>query len=396
MSDTSLQFSDVPGMPQEDVSGDATVGTTGSNPGATISSDDVYRFRRGNVGAYNKVVVRGGRQIQQTVNQFDEVLLETDIGPADSPDEVKPPSAEEIAAQAAQAAQQASLAQSRSDAFSRLRGLLSRFGLSDLEGAVKDIITSGAVDLQDANAIIFSIRGQPAYQRRFAANAARVKNGLPELDPATYIGLEESYRQLLQANGLPAGFYDQLTDFKGFIEGDVSPAELQERVEQGYRRVRDADPEVKRQMLELYNVDEQSLVAHFLDPERARPLLTASMLTRQAQAAQIAARGKEQANLQLSAASAEDLAARGITPEEAQQAFAQRGQLQGLYQSMAGEQTLTEEQALGATFGYNTEALSTLDRRRRQRLAEFQGGGGFARTTGATSGTVETGAGTAQ
>jgi hypothetical protein len=51
---------------------------------------------------------------------------------------------------------------------------------------------------------------------------------------------------------------------------------------------------------------------------------------------------------------------------------------------------------LGATFGYDVQAQQALERRRRQRLAEFEAGGGFARTTGATSGTVETGVGTAQ
>jgi hypothetical protein len=51
---------------------------------------------------------------------------------------------------------------------------------------------------------------------------------------------------------------------------------------------------------------------------------------------------------------------------------------------------------LGATFGYDVKAQQELLKRQRQRLAEFQGGGQFARTTGATSGTTETGVGMAQ
>lgn len=283
----------------------------------------------------------------------------------------------------------AARAQQRTDAFSRLRALLSRFGLSELERTVEGIITSGSVDISDPNAIIFAIRGESAYKRRFAANEARVRKGLAELDPASYIGLEDAYRELMRANGLPAGFYDQQSDFQKLIEGDVSAAELQGRIQQGYRRVRDADPEVRRQMRELYNVDDQALTAYFLDPEKAAPLLE-----RQARAAEIAARGKEQARLQLTATQAEQLAARGITAEEAQARFAERGALEGLYTPMTGEQAISDE--LGATFGYNVQARQDLERRRRERLAEFQGGGGFARTTGATSGTVETGAGTAQ
>lgn len=280
------------------------------------------------------------------------------------------------------------LAQRQTDAFSRLRSLLARVGLTELEGAVQGIITGGQVDLNDPNAIVFALRDQPAYQRRFAGNAARAKKGLPELDPSSYVGLEESYRQLMRSNGLPLGFYDQTSDFQRLIEGDVSPAELQERIEQGYRKVQEADPEVKRQMRELYGVDDNALTAYFLDPDKAAPLLT-----RQARAAQIAARGREQAGLQLTAESAEALAARGITPEEAQARFTERAQLAGLYETMGGEEMLTAEQQLGAAFGYDVQAQQALERRRRQRLAEFQTGGGFARTTGATSGTVETGLG---
>jgi len=289
---------------------------------------------------------------------------------------------------AIQATEARALAQRQSDAFSRLRSLLSRVGLTELEGAVQGIITGGQVDLDDPNAIVFALRDQPAYQRRFAGNAARAKKGLPELDPSSYVGLEESYRQLMRSNGLPLGFYDQTSDFQRLIEGDVSPAELQERIEQGYRKVQEADPEVKRQMRELYGVDDNALTAYFLDPDKAAPLLT-----RQARAAQIAARGREQAGLQLTAQSAEALAARGITPEEAQARFTERAQLAGLYETMAGEEMLTAEQQLGAAFGYDVAAQQALERRRRQRVGEFQAGGQFARTSGATSGTVETGLG---
>lgn len=322
--------------------------------------------------------VRGGRNILRTTYS-DGTFTDEDLGAATSQTD------SDAAFRAGQ------LAQQRSDAFSRLRTLLNRVGLQELEGAVQGVITSGTVDLGDPNAILFALREQPAYQRRFAGNAARARKGLPELDPSTYVGLEEQYRQLLRSNGLPVGFYDQTDDFQKFIEGDVSPQELQDRIQQGYRRVQDADPEVRRQMRELYKVDDNALAAYFLDPERAQPLLA-----RQARAAEIAARGSEQARLQLTAAQAEELAARGITPEQAQAQFAQRGALEGLYQPMTGEEAFSIEQQLGATFGYDVQALEAVKRRQEQRVAQFKGGGSFAATTGATSGTIETGAGMAQ
>ena len=276
----------------------------------------------------------------------------------------------------------------RIDAFQSLRVLLNRYGLSALEQNVQDLIARG---ITDGKAILFNLRETETFRTRFAGNAARAKKGLPELDPDTYIGLEESYRDTLRSNGLPVGFYDEPDDFRKLIEGDVSSAELQTRITQGYRLVQDADPEVKRQMQTLYGIDESQLAAYFIDPERSAPLLT-----RQAKAAQVSARAREQAGFQLTALSAEDLIARGYTPDEAQTAFTQAGQLAGLYQEMGGEEALTEAQKIGAAFGYDVAAAQALEQRKRARLGEFKGGGGFAKTTGATSGTVETGVGTAQ
>ena len=279
----------------------------------------------------------------------------------------------------------------RQDARNTIRAVLTTFGLEGLADVVYEEYAAERVNISNPDAVLFSIRNTAQYQQRFAANAKRAAKGLPELDPASYIALENQYRDLMRANGLPPGFYDQISDFEKLIEGDVSVYELSSRVTEGYRKVAEADPAVKQQMRQLYNVDESGLAAYFLDPDRAAPLLL-----RQANAAAIAARGREQANLQLSAMSAEELVSRGITGEQAQSTFARMGQLAGLYQEMGGEEMLTEQQKVGAAFGFDVQAQQALERRRAQRVAEFEAGGQFARTTGATSGTIETGVGLAQ
>lgn len=280
----------------------------------------------------------------------------------------------------------------RRDARQTILKVLGDYGLDSLgEYIYNEIIVKEVVNIQDPNAIIYAIRERPEYQQRFAGNAARMKKGLAELDPASYVALENSYRMLLQANGLPTNFYDQNSDFQALIEGDVSPSELQQRVEQGYRAVADADPEVVRQMRNLYGVSEGELAAYFLDPQRTAPLLT-----RQARAAQIAARGQEQAGIQLSGGLAEDLARRGLTEAEAQRGFQEIGALGELRQTFSGEQNLTEEQLVGGQFGIDVQAQQELERRRRGRLAEFTGGGTFARTTGETSGATRLAVGEAQ
>jgi hypothetical protein len=277
------------------------------------------------------------------------------------------------------------------DARSTMAAVLNTYGLGELTEYVYDLIARETVNINNPDAIIFAIREQPAYQRRFAGNAARLRAGLSELSPAEYIGLENQFRQTLQSNGLPANFYDQPDDFKSFIEGDVSNSELNERVQQGYRAVADADPAVKEQMRNLYGVSEGQLAAYFLDPQRTAPLLT-----RQAQAANIAARGLEQGGMQLTGQFAEDLARRGITEQQARAGFAEVGGLGELKQTFAGETALSDEQLAGAAFGIDVAAQQELERKRRMRTAEFAGGGSFARTTGETSGSISTSVGKAQ
>lgn len=279
----------------------------------------------------------------------------------------------------------------RVDAKNTIRAVLSTYGLGDLSDYLYGVYAAGTVDINNPDALIFAIRGQDAYKKRFAANKARADKGLAELDPASYLRLENDYRQLLQSNGLPPGFYDSNDDFTALLEGDVSPQELQDRVQNGFRAVNDADPEVKRQMQELYGVNEAGLAAYFLDPKKAAPILT-----RQAEAAKISARAKEQGRIQLLSATAEEIAARGITAQEAETGFTAMGLQEGLYTEMFGEQALTQQQKVGAALGYDVAGQQGIKKRQATRKAEFGGGGSFAKTTGQTSGTTQTGLGVAE
>jgi hypothetical protein len=277
------------------------------------------------------------------------------------------------------------------DARNTIKAVLSTYGLESLADVLWTNYTSGLVDINNEQALVFSIRDTDQYKTRFSANAARVRKGLAELSPGEYIGLEDFYRQTMQSNGLPPGFYDQTDDFSKLIEGDVSPSELQDRIQQGYAVVAQSDPEVKRQMQTLYGVTEGQLAAYFIDPERTAPLLK-----QQARAAQIAARSLEQGGIQLTGTFAENLAARGITEQQARAGFAEVGGLGELRQTFAGETALSGEQLAGAAFGIDVASQQELERRKRLRTGEFAGGGSFARTTGETSGSISTAVGRAQ
>ena len=274
------------------------------------------------------------------------------------------------------------------DSFGKLKELLGRLGLGSLTTNVRDLIAKGVLG---GDAILFELRETPEFKTRFAGNAARVKAGLPELRPLVYVALEAQYRETMKANGLNVDLYDETKDFQALIEGDVSNAELQRRIVNGYRAVSEADPEVVRQMQELYNVTPGQLAQYFLDPANTEPVLT-----KQAAAAAVAARGKEQGKLQLGKLTAEDLVNRGYSEAQAMAAFKILGEQKGLYEEMSGESALTEGQKVGSVFGYDVDSVEAVKKRQATRKSPFLGGGSYTKSTGQTSGTVQTGLGVAE
>jgi hypothetical protein len=285
---------------------------------------------------------------------------------------------------------------SNPDALNTINTVLEPYGLGALSNTLWTNYTSGLVDITNPAALIYSIKNDPLYKQRFKANDARTNinrpgGPLPELSPQEYIDLEDGYKEVMRVNGLPAGFYDSLDDIEKLIEGTVAPAELQRRINAGYNAVKNADPEVLRQFKEMYGVSDGQLAAYFIDPVRGEPLIQ-----QQAQAANIAARGLESGGIQLSRATAEDLAARGYSPEAISTSFGNIGKLGELTTQMAGETALSQGQIVGSAFGYDTQASQELERRKRLRVGEFQGGGSFARTQGENAGSITTSVGTAQ
>lgn len=256
-------------------------------------------------------------------------------------------------------------------AFDVISGLLEMYDLTGLSDFVTNYILDN--DVVDTTVLMAQVRQQPAYQTRFAGNEARRRAGLNVLSEGEYVALENTYRQYMRASGLPADFYDSAEDLQNLIGNDVSPAELAERVNQGYEAVRFADPTVVSQMQELYGVGEGELAAFFLDPERATPTLL-----RRAQAAQVAG-GAIQAGMQLTAEEAERLAQEGVTEQTARAGVAAIEQAQELFQATTQETgDFTREEQLGAVFGTDPRAAQRLRERSRRRQAQFEAGGRFA------------------
>jgi hypothetical protein len=238
----------------------------------------------------------------------------------------------------------------------------------------------------DIDEIGVRLRDTKAFQDRFPANKILADSGEQQYTVRQYLTLEADFKRTLQGRGMPPGFYDQPSDFQAWIAGGTSPDEVGARIDQGYQAVRNAPANVVAEFQRLYGVSEGDLAAYFIDPTRARPTFDRYEAERQARSAAISAQAQQQAQIQLQTQEAEALARAGVTPEQAQTKFTDIAESQGLFAGqMQGEEAVSREEQIGATFGTNAAARKAIAERRRRRTAQFEAGGGFA---GQTQGTA--------
>lgn len=197
------------------------------------------------------------------------------------------------------------------DAFMALNSLFKQYGLGSLAGKIYEYVKNG----YGADTISILLQDTPEYKKRFAANEARVKAGMSVLSPAEYISIENSYRQIMRQSGLPVGFYDQTSDFTNWISGDMSPTELQGRVDLATQATALANPAYKAALKQM-GLSDGELAAYFLDQNRALPILQKSAAT--------AAIGAEalQRGLAFDQQYASELATAGVSRDAAAQGYA--------------------------------------------------------------------------
>jgi hypothetical protein len=259
--------------------------------------------------------------------------------------------------------------------------ILNSIGLGNLADTVMGIITRPE-QLTEAF-IMGTIRPTAQYKARFAGNEARRAAGLNVLREDEYLNLEDEMRKVMRNAGLPIGFRDSTADLARFIAGDVGPAELGRRINQGYRAISEADQTTIDTMRRFYGVSDGQLAAFFLDPNVAEPMLMRQVATAQIGAA--AARSGFENVIERSAA--ERLQRAGVTEAGAAEAF---GTLSGARELLtpieAGETSLdVADTALGLA-GQSPEALQRLRTQQRRRQVQFEGGGELATTAGGVTG----------
>ena len=194
----------------------------------------------------------------------------------------------------------------------------NEFGLGGLVEPLKGFITEGLSPAE----FTLRLRDTDAYKKRFAANQARIQKGLKALSEAEYINLEDQYQDVMRRYGLPESYYargdmGRQEGFEKFIGGDVSPVELEDRIQTAQRRVINAAPQIKDALTQYYGneISNGDILAYVLDPEKA-----IEGIKRKVTAAEIGA-GAALAGLRADRARAEELGALGVTEQQARQGF---------------------------------------------------------------------------
>jgi hypothetical protein len=257
------------------------------------------------------------------------------------------------------------------DARARIGSVLAEYGLESMADWVWQQILDGKSDTE----VLQDLRNTPEFKKRFPAIEERRAKGLNAISPGEYVAYERQARQLFRAAGLPGGFYDSNDDFTRYIAGDMSLAELNDRIGLARRASFEVDPEVRATLSRDYGISDGDLTAWFLDDKVAQPLLEKRFA-----AGEIGAAAVRSGFGRTSRGENESLAGLGINPEQAQEGF---GTLAGLRELTVGlpgqrEAAISRDEQIGAAFRSDAKARAKIETRRSQRQATFRGGGGFA------------------
>lgn len=159
--------------------------------------------------------------------------------------------------------------QDKQSAFAFMSQMLNQYGLGSLSGALQGLINRGTLD---EASITLALQETPEWKLRFSGNEALRAAGLPVLSVGEYLATERQYAQIMKNYGLPAGFYDDPSDFSGFIGNSVSANELNQRVTAWADLANRQDPAIKDQLRAL-GIADGDLTAYMMDPTRAMPLI---------------------------------------------------------------------------------------------------------------------------
>lgn len=259
------------------------------------------------------------------------------------------------------------------DAYAALKTLFDSYNLGSLAPTILTYLQNGF----GSDTITVLLQQTPEYKARFAGNAARTAQGLQVLTPAEYLSTEASYKQLLRAGGIDNSF-NTPEKFAQWIGDDVSPNELQQRVNLAVTATSQAPPSLT-QYFGTLGISTGELAGYFLNDKNPTPTLQMKL-----NQAQIGAAGIQN-NINTSAADTERYAKQGVTYNQAQSAYQRIADIlptaQGLSQVYQKQAPVNQQSLQEEFLGQSGQAQLQRERLGQQETAAFSGQAGTGKTS---------------
>lgn len=218
----------------------------------------------------------------------------------------------------------------------------------------------------------------PVFQNRFKPIFDRQRAGLPVPTPEEILAWERQAEALMANAGFPPQFYDSYEDFQPMITRGWTVAQLADRVNDSFVQIASLPGTVRQAFGNFFGpAANPALAAVVLDPEKALPALRTQIA-----AAETAGAGM-QFGFTLGRRRALQAGEAGFRFEDAISRFGNLATQRDLFRETMSERRddlQAEEEGVAALFGLEGagEALTSIERRRQERQAEFSGGGGAA------------------
>lgn len=253
-------------------------------------------------------------------------------------------------------------------AFGIIRTVLERYGLGTLAKWAWDRFKGG----DSVEEIMLALRDTPEYKDRFRAMEQLRKEGRA-LSEQEYLDYEQGLRGLVHQFGLNPGLYTTRDYVAELLINNVTLVEAQSRMQIAAAASVTAPAEYKEAFGRLYG-NRGDWTSIWLETDRTLP-----ELEKQFAAASIAGEVTI-ANLgDVSRRTAEQLASAGITREQARQGLSRASRELGARLPGEAESGLGTDRLVSGALGVGT-AAQDFERRVRQRIAAFAGGGSAATT----------------
>lgn len=287
--------------------------------------------------------------------------------------------ANKAATAAAEKAKADAVAAQRKSAFEITKERFANAGMKELGEEITAIYQGTGVDRfgkkfdeipTTGEGFYLALINTKSYYDRFGkVNEDRLAKGFRALDERTIIGMEDEYQKVLQAYNQPAGFYDSPTDYQTFLKNNYSKDDVASALQASADFVASKDPVVRKELQDLFGIDDAALTAYYADPNKGQKILeNIAGKNMNTAAALIAGLSREDATI------GQQYGAGSFTYEQNRQRYSQAArslETTGNLASIYGENFGAKE-AIAAEFG-DAAAQAQATRIRQTGLAAFGG-----------------------